>query len=321
MEQKTLQRLKIERTYKNLIRPLRKQEYARLEASMISEGCKDPILIWNGTIIDGHNRYEICHKYGIPFATQEMDFGCKEEAIVWVCRTQLKRRNITEEARKFLIGMQFECEKIVNKQNRKGRNQYSVNAEPEDTEEGSTVSNRYGFQTGHRSATRIAEENHVSYGTVEKYAYYTRALEMIGSKEPALVPKILSGRYKISHSYILDMAKMSADELREINARMSKKSSPYIQYSQSRNVLKQPETPKFSEAGQASSIKDMPAFDPDASSTELALTIPHWVSSIQRTQKHTDFSIITDKAREKLIEALSRLEESAFELLIILQED
>ena len=217
--------------------------------------------------------------------------------------------------------MQFECEKIVNKQTRKGRNQYSVNTEPEETDEGSTVSNRYGYQSGHRSATRIAEENHVSYGTVEKYAYYTRALEMIGAKEPALVPKILSGRYKISHSYILDMAKMSAEELKEINSRMSKKSSPYVQYSQSRNVLKQPETPKYSETGQASSIKDMPAFDPDASITELTLTIPHWIGSITRIQKHTDFGIISEGARNKLIEALSSLEEKAFELLIILQED
>jgi len=321
MEEKALKKLKIDRTYKNLIRPIRKQEYARLEASIISDGCREPLKVWNGVIIDGHNRYEICHKYGIPFATEDMEFECKEEAIIWICRTQLKRRNITEEARKFLIGMQFECEKIVNKQTRKGRNQYSVNTEPEETEEGSTVSNRYGYQSGHRSATRIAEENHVSYGTVEKYAYYTRALEAIGAKEPSLVPKILSGRYKISHSYILDMAKMSAEELREINIRMSKKSSPYIQYSQSRNVLKQPETPQFSEEGKANSIKDMPAFDPDASITELSLTIPHWVSSIKRTQKHTDFSIITDKARQKLVEALSSLEESAFELLIILQEE
>jgi hypothetical protein len=65
----------------------------------------------------------------------------------------------------------------------------------------------------------------------------------------------------------------------------------------------------------------MPEFDPDASITELTLTIPHWVGSIQRTQSHTDFSIISDGARKKLIEALTNLEEIAFELLILIQED
>ena len=322
MDGKTLTKLKVDRSFKNLIRPLRRQEYIRLESSLLSEGCKEPILVWQGIIIDGHSRYEICQKHGIPYEIKEMEFSCKEEAIIWICSTQLKRKNITEEARKFLIGMQFECEKIVNRANRpRGRNQYSKPIE-EEPEEGRTVSNHYGYQSGHRSATRIAEENHVSYGTVEKYAYYTRALEVIGSKEPELVPKILSGRFKISHSAILDMAKLSVEELRVINSRMTRKSNPYFQYSQTRSVLqKAPVAPPSIDGTPATSIKDMPAFDPDASITELSLTIPTWVGSMQRTQKHTDFSIISDGARKKLIEALTSLEETAFELLILAQED
>lgn len=318
MEDKSLPRLKVERAFKNLIRPMRRQEYVRLENSIIANGCKEPIYVWGEYIIDGHNRYEICQKHGIPFQIEEIAFDSKEEAIVWICKRQLKRKTITEEARKFLIGMQYECEKIVNKALRPNRNQYTV-VPSEEEEEASTTSNKYGYQSGHRSATRIAEENHVSYGTVEKYAYYTRALEMIGSKEPELVPKILSGRFKISHSYILDMAKMSVEELREINARMNKKTTPVFHYSQSRSVVKQTDTPTT--GAKQGNIKDMPEFDPDASITELTLTIPHWVSSIQRTQGHTDFSIISEGARKKLIEALTSLEETAFELLILMQEE
>jgi hypothetical protein len=319
MAEKSLPKLKVERAFKNLIRPLRRQEYVRLENSIIANGCKEPIYVWGEYIIDGHSRYEICHKHGIPFETEEIAFESKEEVIIWICKRQLKRKTITEEARKFLIGMQYECEKIVNKATRPNRNQYTV-ISPEDEAEGATTtSNKYGFQSGHRSATRIAEENHVSYGTVEKYAYYTRALEMIGSKEPELVPKILSGRFKISHSYILDMAKMGVEELREINARMNKKTTPVFHYSQSRSVVKQTDLPI--PGAKQGNIKDMPEFDPDASITELTLTIPHWVGSIQRTQSHTDFSIISDGARKKLIEALTNLEEIAFELLILIQED
>jgi len=32
------------------------------EANILKNGCYDPIKIWNGTIVDGHNRYEICTK-------------------------------------------------------------------------------------------------------------------------------------------------------------------------------------------------------------------------------------------------------------------
>lgn len=318
MEEKSLPRLKVERAFKNLIRPMRRQEYVRLENSIVANGSKEPIYVWGEYIIDGYTRYEICHKHGIPFQIEALAFDSKEEVIIWICKRQLKRKTITEEARKFLIGMQYECEKIVNKATRPTRNQYS-NSEEEEISEASTTSNRYGYQSGHRSATRIAEENHISYGTVEKYAYYTRALEMIGSKEPELVPKILSGRYKISHSYILDMAKMSEEELREINARMNKKTTPVFHYSQSRSAVKQTDTPTT--RPKHGNIKDMPEFDPDASITELTLTIPHWVSSIQRTQGHTDFSIISEGARKKLIEALTSLEETAFELLILVQEE
>ena len=123
--------LKTEKDFKNLIRPLRRQEYLALEQSLRSEGCREPILVWNGYIVDGHNRYAICQKYGIPFEIEEIEFICKEEAIAWICARQLKRKNITDEARKFLIGMQYETEKYVNHiKFPKGENHYTMAATP-----------------------------------------------------------------------------------------------------------------------------------------------------------------------------------------------
>ena len=49
-----------------------------------------------------------------PFSVEEMEFECKEEVIAWICANQLGRRNLTEETRKYLIGIQYESEKIVN---------------------------------------------------------------------------------------------------------------------------------------------------------------------------------------------------------------
>ena len=117
--------LKIKKEFKNLIRPLHRQEFLQLEENILRDGCLQPIVTWNGFIVDGHNRYEICTKHNIRFKVLEMDFESDEDAIVWICANQLGRRNISDETRKFLIGMQYESEKIINqRKNPLGLNQY-----------------------------------------------------------------------------------------------------------------------------------------------------------------------------------------------------
>lgn len=324
MERKEPYTLKTDKDFKNLIRPLRRQEYLALEQSLRSEGCKEPIIVWDGYIVDGHNRYAICQKFGIPFEVEEMDFFCKEEAIAWICARQLKRKNITEEARKFLIGMQYETEKYVNHlKYPKGTNQYLIRVRGVEEEVTRDETGKFarGYRTGHRTATKIAEENNISFGTVEKYAIYTRALEAIGSKVPELVPKILSGRVKLSHATIIDMAQQPVEELMRINNRMGAQRSPYFQYGNP-PPKQQTVEPSYAPSGTtASSIKEMPAFDPDASITELSLTIPSWINSIKRSEKNTDFEIISKGARKKLIEALTELADTAYELALKAEEE
>ena len=133
----------------------------------------------------------------------------------WICANQLGRRNITEETRKFLIGMQYESEKLAhNLKNTRGKNQYG---EPEG-DVSCTISDSneetQGSLSGHITAQRIAQENQISGGTVLKYAIYTRALEAIGQKAPEMVPKILSGRYKISHKNLVDLSWLTSDEIK-----------------------------------------------------------------------------------------------------------
>ena len=91
-------RIMIDKEFKSLIQPLRVEEYKNLEESLITEGCRDPIILWNDVIVDGHNRYEICTRLNIPVQTMHKGFSSRAEAISWICLNQLSRRNITEEA-------------------------------------------------------------------------------------------------------------------------------------------------------------------------------------------------------------------------------
>ena len=72
--------LKIDQEFKSLIPPLTAEEYAQLEKNVIAEGCRDALVIWQGTIIDGHIRYEICQKHSISYEIVEKDFDGREKA-------------------------------------------------------------------------------------------------------------------------------------------------------------------------------------------------------------------------------------------------
>lgn len=89
------QELKIDEEFKELIPPLTDDEYKLLENSILTEGLREPILVWNGIIIDGHNRYEICKKHNLPIFTKEISFSSRDEALLWILNNQLGRRNLT----------------------------------------------------------------------------------------------------------------------------------------------------------------------------------------------------------------------------------
>ena len=84
----------VEQEFKELIPPLSSDEYSGLEKSLLVEGCRDALVTWNGVIIDGHNRYEICKEHGLEFRTIEKDFTDKDAAKVWIIENQFSRRNL-----------------------------------------------------------------------------------------------------------------------------------------------------------------------------------------------------------------------------------
>lgn len=87
----------IDEDFKALIPPLAPDEYSQLEANILAEGCRDALVLWHDVLIDGHNRYEICRKHGLPFHTvQNSTIKSVDDAVLWIVRNQLGRRNITD---------------------------------------------------------------------------------------------------------------------------------------------------------------------------------------------------------------------------------
>jgi len=91
--------IKIKETFKKLIPMLSDEEFNSLEKSLINEGCRDAIVLWNGFIIDGHHRYTICTKHKIKFTTIKKYFENENDVKVWMINNQMARRNITNYVR------------------------------------------------------------------------------------------------------------------------------------------------------------------------------------------------------------------------------
>ncbi|MFA4973863.1 MAG: DNA N-6-adenine-methyltransferase [bacterium] len=86
--------LTVDHEFHALIPPLSADERAALEASLLAEGCRDALVVWNDTLLDGHNRYEICQAHSIPFETVARDFETRDAAKLWIIDNQLARRNL-----------------------------------------------------------------------------------------------------------------------------------------------------------------------------------------------------------------------------------
>lgn len=79
------------------IDPLTEDEFAALERSLLSEGCRDALVLWGDILVDGHNRYGICRKHGIPFNTmQNQTFQSMDDVHLWMIDNHLGRRSVSD---------------------------------------------------------------------------------------------------------------------------------------------------------------------------------------------------------------------------------
>ncbi|MDQ0045086.1 plasmid replication/partition related protein [Variovorax boronicumulans] len=82
---------------KAYIDPMSPEEYAALERSILTEGCRDALVLWGDVLVDGHHRYGICQKHGLPFQTvQNTHFKTMEDVHLWMIDQHLGRRSISD---------------------------------------------------------------------------------------------------------------------------------------------------------------------------------------------------------------------------------
>jgi len=86
----------IDDEFRSLIPPPDPGDLELLESNIISDGCRDPLAVWDGILIDGHNRYEICQRNGIEFQTVDISLDDRDAAKLWIIDNQFGRRNLSD---------------------------------------------------------------------------------------------------------------------------------------------------------------------------------------------------------------------------------
>jgi hypothetical protein len=82
---------------KAYIDPLTPDEHDALERSILAEGCRDALVLWGDMLVDGHNRYGICTKHGLPFQTvQNTRFKSMDDVHLWMIDQHLGRRSVSD---------------------------------------------------------------------------------------------------------------------------------------------------------------------------------------------------------------------------------
>lgn len=102
-----LSELRIDDEFRAICPPLAEDEKRRLRESVLHEGVRDAVATWNGTIVDGHHRYEICRDLGIDCPSRAIVFADRSAAKAWIISNQLARRNLTDIQRAYLIGQEY----------------------------------------------------------------------------------------------------------------------------------------------------------------------------------------------------------------------
>ena len=204
--------LKIDPQFQSQIPPLTEDEFKQLQDNILEDGeVYEPIIIWNNTIIDGHNRWKIIKdNWEIlkdKYQVKEMTFQDKWAAFEWMYKKQLGRRNLTKEQWKYMVGKMYEVRnrgsgappKNENAKKQCGQNDHIVFSEE-----------------AKRTESIIAEELGIGSRSVRRAGEFARGVDALKSVSGEAGDIVLKGQAKLTQEEIQRIPQMSPTVIEEV---------------------------------------------------------------------------------------------------------
>lgn len=303
MSEKRIYNLILDPVFQRLEAPISPEDKLQLQSTAAMNESK-PLLVWRKILLTGYREYEIYHDLKIPFTIKEIHKNSRHEVLADVCQLRLNEAKSTEEYFRYCVGKLYEAMKEIMSEKYPHQNQYT----PADQ-----TRPQKGLSTRNLTADLLADKINIHPGTVYKYGRYAAAIDKIAAKCPEIADDILSAVFHLSQDDTVNLAKMSVPEIRVIRDHVvNKHDTRLLQSSIMRTREQEKKKAKLlaEERKNTPEIKQMPKYDPDAGLSSLTLTIPMWISSINRAIDITDFNSASTSALWKLEQTLFDLSES-----------
>lgn len=205
-------RLKIDPEFRAKIPAISEDEYNQLEENILEAGeVYDPLVVWDGTIVDGHNRWNILQEHdGLRYHVRDMEFADKWAAFDWMFKNQLGRRNLTDNHRAYLVGKMYEARKKSQGGNRgTERNesgQFTASAQ-----------NEHMREDGNRTAFNIANEVGVGRETVKRAEKFAQGVDALRRVSPEAADAVLNQKVNVTKQEVAEL-RDEPDEMLEVAA-------------------------------------------------------------------------------------------------------
>lgn len=207
-------KIKIDPEFQNKIPPIGADEFKQLQENILAD-CEvhEPLVIWNGTLVDGHNRYKVIQEHPeILWRYREMDFTDKWAAFDWMYRNQLGRRNLTDEQRTYTIGKMYEARKKSAGNSTSVRN---VDGTFQSAQNGHDGQVAITDKETHGVSGEMAMELNIGRNTVRRAAKFAKGIDTLREVSPEAANKVLNGQSNIKKSEVQEITKMQPDEVKE----------------------------------------------------------------------------------------------------------
>ncbi|GAB4200405.1 MAG: hypothetical protein OHK0057_31960 [Thermoflexibacter sp.] len=282
------QNIIIDEELQKFIPPLLDEEFKLLEDNILKDGCRDALIVWehpngNYILIDGHNRYQICQKHNLLFKVQVVNFEDKEEAKDWMILNQLGKRNVTEEAKAYLRGLQYKQEK--KRIGGSGVNQFNKDQFAKDAE---------------RTAERLASQHKVSEKTIRTDEKFAEVIDKITLGNERLKWDMLNRKVKFGKVALTNLSGEPEDILVQIGKNMAEGKG----FRESINIAKKVEKKPIKKE-KAKEI--LPA-----NYIPLEITNPHVLADEDKNMKIMD---LKDKIVDDFVAVVNQQDKQALERL------
>lgn len=186
----------IDNEFRDLIPPLSDDEKKQLKENILRDGIQDPLKVWSGILIDGHNRYEIAQAHGLEFKTVEMQFDSRDDVKIWIIQNQLGRRNLIPPVR---IKLALLAESVIVEQAKARQGERTdLNIEdkcPQCPDEQPTPKEKNATDRKNKTNYQLAQLAGVSDKTVQRYK------KILQDAPAEVVAQVDSGEISINEGY------------------------------------------------------------------------------------------------------------------------